>query len=585
MSENPPREVTKYVPTTAAREIQSFNWLDVDTVTRAKAAIRSLEQGQFNAAAQLSDAMDRDDRVSGCMLARTWALPSLPRKISASKEDDARREAIAAELDEKFDRMLPAAELVKLMGWGLTCGVGLGQNIWELVDGSWDFRLQVWHPQYLSWRQDTRSLWVQTESGQVEVKAGDPQWLLYTPFGTSRPWMGGLIRSLYIPWMVHQFGWRDWGRYSEVYGTPTKLAKHPDGVVKEDVTRFVRNIARAGTEMTVALAQGKSGNPQDDFDVELLEATGTGYDGFDKLLSKAETAIAVRTLGQNLSTEVKGGSYAAAAVHGNIRNDILKGDARSLANCLSEQNVAQWVEFNHGDRTLAPTIGWHTDPPEDKKSGADAIASFGASIKTLSDLGVPIDVQAMAKRFDVPLRELKGKEDEETKIAGQIYGYHLEAGVVTVNEVRQRLGFEPLKDKAAGDALVKAAPPAPEPGARPVDDDEEDDEEAPKKKAPPPFGKKKVAQASTLAAGPDPLVVGQLYLEGLSDTTAQDGAQAIKPDVLALLTAIDESKGDFDDLRRRLQAVIADPTELALVLEKACILAELNGKLSVLEGL
>lgn len=571
-----PKKEPTMPPVFIARELQSFHWSEWDSVGRAKNAIRALEQGQFMLGAQLADAMLRDDRVSGCLLTRTDAITSFPRKLEASKAD--KGETVATEVTEKFCQLFPDAALSEMNRWGRMMGLGLGQLVWTFADGRWDFRLKVWHPQFISWRQDTRSYWVSTEEGQVQVTPGDGQWVLFTPYGFERAWMSALIRSLYIPWLVRQFGLRDWARWSEVYGNTIKKAYIPVAAEKDDKEKFVDQISRLATESTVVMPR-TAGGKDDGFDLELMEATSTGYDGFDRLLNKAEAAIAVRILGQNLSTEVKGGSFAAAAVHGSVRHDILAGDALGLSECLGEQALKPWAQINHGNADLAPSLSWNTDPPEDMKSSGEALSALGTAMKTLTDSGMPVDSGKLAERFDIPLRE--DATDEEKRANGQIYDYHLKTpGLVTVNEARKRIGLPPLPD---GDKPIEQVAP---PEMTPPNGQPPKPGEAPNGKQPPAPGEKPFAQASLLAGSKaDPLIAGQVAADQLADHAAKDGAKAVRPGLVELLAAIDAAKGDFEDLRRRLQAVVLDPEELAIVLEKAMVLAELNGRLSVLEGL
>src|SRR4051812_12359230 len=108
-----------------ARQLPIVSFSDWDNVNSVKAAIRQLEMGYFDAAAQVVDAMGRDDRISGVTLTRSGALPSLPLTMEPCG-DGRQKHVVAREAKEKFSKMFPDHALSELLHWGIFLGVGLG---------------------------------------------------------------------------------------------------------------------------------------------------------------------------------------------------------------------------------------------------------------------------------------------------------------------------------------------------------------------------------------------------------------------------------------------------------------------------
>ncbi len=75
-------------------------------------------------------------------------------------------------------------------------------------------------------------------------------------------------------------------------------------------------------------------------------------------------------------------------------------------------------------------------------------------MSSLTNAGINVDPVALAAAYGVRLPLLESRTDK-----APIFGYHLQAGVLTVNEVRARLG-EPALHGPDGDALVGAEPEA-----------------------------------------------------------------------------------------------------------------------------
>jgi len=280
-------------------------------------------------------------------------------------------------------------------------GIGLAEVLWETSDGSWQPRLKVWHPSFLWWRWDTRSYWLNTQDGQVEIpEGGSGKWLVYCPYGYYRGWMDGRVRPLSLPWLVRGWARRDWARYSEVHGIPAKKAIVPPTADVDQKSRFTRMLANLGSEPVIECEQGQDGNR---FDYELVEAKANSWECFSRLLEHADTAIAVTLLGQNLTTEVKQGSRAAAQVHNSVRRDFLRADAATLGRALRKGLLQPWARFNFGHEELAPRPAWGTEPPEDAAAEADALQKLAVALGAFQDAKLPVDLLALLREQGVPL--------------------------------------------------------------------------------------------------------------------------------------------------------------------------------------
>jgi phage gp29-like protein len=361
----------------------------------------------------------------------------------------------------------------------------------------------VWHPQFLWYDWNGRVLRMQTADGWVDVVPGDGQWVVFAPSGVERGWMGGAVRALAIPWLIRQWAYRDWARYSEVHGMPTRKALVPQNAPQDQKDAFLNELAALGTEATVVLPQGT--DAAGSFNFLLEEAKSNTWEGFQRLIAQVDASIAVTLLGQNLTTEVNAGSRAAAQVHADVKQTILEADAQTLATTLREQALKPWALFNYGDAELAPFPNWKTDPPEDRKANADALSTLATALKTLKDAQINVDAEALLEK----------------------------AGVVVLDDL--------------------PPPPAPKPG-----------------------------KLDRLADVPTPVLEGQLYADDVADAARQLGVNVMSPDLNEVLRQIHLAH-DFDDMRTRLVETYRrmDPTTLQRLLERAELLAELDGRYRV----
>lgn len=529
-----PPQVTPSVPTTPARDLPIQTWSEWQDVNLVRSAMRALEVGYFDAATQVIDAMGRDDRINGVLGTRTGALPSLPMTFTpALKADGRRKKVISDQVEEMFPEMFPDYALTELALWGLMAGIGVGQLIWRFEDTIWVPTLKVWHPRFLNWRWDTRSYWMGTMDGMRELIPGNGEWILYAPWGLQRAWMYGKVRSLFVPWLIRQFGLRDWARYSEVHGLPIKKAVTPAGAESDDKNRFLKEVANLGKENLIVTPRTSPANEYDRYDIELVEAVGRSTEAFEHLVEMANSCVSINLLGQNLTTEVKGGSFAATMGHMQIRNDLLTGDAENLGRCIQQQGLEPFTQINFGDKRLAPLPQWKTKPADDKVTSGTAIKNLGDGLLAIKKIGAKPDVDKLMANFEIPIT---GPAED-----------------VDVNALPQ---------------------PAQAPGQG------EDDEKEPGKLPRPK--KQKVTASRTKDGLPEAMIEGQMYADEVAESGAEDGAAIFKPDLRAILELIGEADS-LKELQKSLRKKYASMSRdrLAKLMKTAIQLSELSGRYAV----
>lgn len=371
---------------------------DVQTVL---ATLGELHLGQFDRSAQLAEAMIADDRVEGVIQTRVDALFSLPLELE-ERGDGRKKSAVAKELKDGWERRFPQDELKKLLRWALYLKVVPYELLWTSKENRWDFRIKVWDPRYLYFRWDLRAFFLMTQDGPVEVTAGDGHWGLYAPMGAQRGWIYGLIRPLSLLFLMRQWAFRDWARYSEVHGLPLKKAIVPSEATPTEVDAFEQSLRTLGNEGLIQLSQSNDAK----FDLALLEAQANTWEGFQRLIERCDESIAVAVLGQNLTTAAKaGGSYALGNVHDRIRLDRLEADAKSLGPCLHQQCLRPWALYNYGDEELAPLCSWSTKAPTDRAANAKTFLDLGGALEKLRNAGMNVDLIQIAAQFNIPLIE------------------------------------------------------------------------------------------------------------------------------------------------------------------------------------
>jgi phage gp29-like protein len=392
--------------------------------TLIRSAEVSANGGNLRMAADLCEWMMGDDRVLAVLDTRCDALLGLPFELQAISGDKLAKQA-AEDLGRDWRVACPDPELKKLISWGVLLGVGVG-HINQVVRGDRIVpTLDVWSPRNLSWDLEQRTWMIEIASKdspganeKIPITAGDGEWVIYTPHGSTRPWVHGAYRALARWTLLKAYALSDWGSYSERLGQGVWVTETEGGGVsglgtKDQRQELVSDLQGIGRNTAVALNPGEH--------LKLIESVARQQDNFRAQVEVADNGTAVAILGQNLTTQAgTGGTVGAASLHGRVLHGRTRVDGQMLSSCLREQMLRYWTEWSIGDAELyTPTPWWDTTPIDDNDAKAR--------------------VAQMQAQADATL---------------------INAGVMTPNEVRAMRGLPPIE---GGDVIMRAPPTPPMP--------------------------------------------------------------------------------------------------------------------------
>jgi hypothetical protein len=365
--------------------------------------------GSLHRAADLCWALIGDGRVRAALETRIKGLLKLPLAWEASGDGRSSGRVIKALEGGDFYKAHSEAALFSLGGWGTLLGIGLNQRVWALHGGRWLGVHKPYDVRNLRWDPAQRKWFVRTDAGEVEIVPGDRRWVLYSPYcsgtpdGDERPWMWGAWRACARPWLGKYFSWGDWQHHGEMHGSPIRTAD-VDGdatVQPKKLEELAEDLGDLGADTAIVPPKGVK--------LRLLEAIGKTWEMFPAAIDAASREVVIAITGQASSTEVQQGQETGATLHGQVRQDLIDGDARTLSTCLREQSLADYAALNFGSAELAPWPCWKTDPPVDIGAVGDAMKKLGDGMAALgphAPEGERIDRRAVFERAGVPLEKI-----------------------------------------------------------------------------------------------------------------------------------------------------------------------------------
>jgi phage gp29-like protein len=554
-------------PQVQYREIPVItNWRQTDSINTLRSIMQDHERGMFLSSALFVDEVLSDDRISGVLDTRISGL--LCADLTFTPSDDRKKSAKLARLlggsDESKDdglwwKMADLDAKKELLKWKIMLGVAVGQIVWDTNNGQWLPRVVPWHPRNMRWNMAIERFQLSTNGANsfltgndynVTLRnfqlgdAPDGKWFIW---GQRRSWMTGAIRYLGQKYVDRQWNERDWSRYCEKHGIGIIEGKVPSGGGEEEKERFLNDLRNIGNETTMICPQAPAGEPS--YGIQLHEATAKTWETFQARKHEIDTDIAISLLGQNLTTEVKGGSLAAASIHEGIRIDKKRADAE-LYRQLREQVLIPWVAYNFKtDKpdSLAPYPTAQINPPEDNESEGNALSLLGDACAKLGPLGA--DVAVILETHGVPMKD---------------------PAVFAAEQAEQK--------EAAAKALAGAQANQEQPEGEDLEHDETNHELA--------TPEAKLTIAMLKANGPAAMKRVAKYHDAIVAKATRSAASAMGGDLDAILSDI-EAATSPDDLKRRVYArfkKMKGTAELAAILRRTNMLANLVGRVDVIKG-
>lgn len=180
-----------------------------------------------------------------------------------------------------------------------------------------------------------------------------------------------VLSCCFWPVTFRKGGYKFWVTFTEKFGMPFIIGKVPRNTEQTEKDKLA--------DMLQNMVQDAIAVIPDDASIEIPEMKHTASpDIYSKLNDSCKSEISIAILGQNLTTEVKGGSFAATQGHMEVRADIVDGDRKIPERVFN--TLIKWIaEYNFSERVDLPVFTMYEEE--------DVDINQATRDKTLSDTG------------------------------------------------------------------------------------------------------------------------------------------------------------------------------------------------------
>jgi len=230
-----------------------------------------------------------------------------------------------------------------------------------------------------------------TGNGRLYVNDIDPRKVI-TAVNTNRKGyydIAGIMRPVGRWYVLKTFASRSWAQYAETFGFPIPTVEVDEQYFKKNKNLIKTLLQSVGVNRFGIFFPGMK------YDLH-KQADQASISVFENLIQQANTEMAIAILGQNLTSEVNGGSQAAARTHFSVMENLVEDDLDWLDEIINDQIIPDMVSLNF------PNVATQDYPKYTSimKKSID-LQKFALGVKSMSGI-VPIPTEWIYKESQIP---------------------------------------------------------------------------------------------------------------------------------------------------------------------------------------
>lgn len=225
---------------------------------------------------------------------------------------------------------------------------------------------------------------------------------------SGHPSRAGVLRVTAWMYLFKNYDLKDWVAFAEVYGLPLRLGKYAAGASESDKAALMQALVQIGADAAGIIPDGTT------IDFITTEKTSS-TDLYERLARYCDEQISKAVLGQTLTSDSGGGSYAQSKTHNDVRHDLTVADCKALASTLRRDLIRPLVLFNFGEDKRIPYIRFDCEESEDLEQMANILGTL------IQQTGLRVPTSYLYKKFSIPEPEAWPRRSHSPAQCGRRY--------------------------------------------------------------------------------------------------------------------------------------------------------------------
>jgi phage gp29-like protein len=340
-----------------------------------------------------------DGHLGGCVTSREAGVKSLEWMIDRDKAPSRQATVISDVFDNMdIDNILSEMLKAPLFGYSPL------EVLWERVGGYILPKDIVGKPHEWFVFDEGNKLRFRTKTNYNGKELPPRKFLLARHKPTyQNPYGFAELSRCFWPVTFKRGGFKFWVKFAEKYGMPFLWGKLPRGLDQKEYDALADSLEN--------MVQDAIAVTPDDASVEMLTVEGQASgDIYRNLISECKSEVSIALLGQNLTTEVKGGSFAATKAHMEVRKDITESDKKVCERVFNE--LIGWIfelNFASGAR---PVFSMYEQEDVDK--------TLAERDKLLTEAGVKFRKSYFVKAYSLDDEDIEEITDQASMNNNQL---------------------------------------------------------------------------------------------------------------------------------------------------------------------
>lgn len=212
----------------------------------------------------------------------------------------------------------------------------------------------------------------------------------------------GAGRAILIPWSLRFGTIKDLISYLQLWGLPSVIGTMDKdlsaGFDESKLAKYQRYLDDIAGDSRAVLPPG--------FAVSVINAVTGGEKVHELLDSLTERHIQFAIVGQTGTSAANNTNKSSAEVSERVFDNLLEGDARMVSGAL-ERLLSHAVALWFGIGTPPPVVKFERATTIlDHQAQADAYIKIAQAISALKAAGLAVDLEELAKRYEIPVTQL-----------------------------------------------------------------------------------------------------------------------------------------------------------------------------------